>query len=79
MPEQPIGPILDGLGVTIDLPDSALVESAVVLAKVVHADGSVAVALSDSAGMSWLEQLALIAAAKQIVDDRPFGHPEDDD
>ncbi|MET0416042.1 MAG: hypothetical protein ABW022_08480 [Actinoplanes sp.] len=78
MPEQPIGPILDGLGVTIDLPDGALVEAAVVTAKVVHADGSVAVALSDSEGMSWLDQLGLVSASAQIVNERPFEHPDDE-
>lgn len=79
MPEQPIGPILDGLGATIDLEDGDLVEHAVVLAKVHLASGGVSVALSDSAGMSWLEQLGLIAAATQIVNDRPFEHPDRDD
>jgi hypothetical protein len=76
MAEQPIGPILDGLGVKLDIDDGDLVESAVVLAKVVLPDGRVSVALSDSEGMSWLEQLGLIAAATQIVNARPFEHPD---
>jgi hypothetical protein len=74
--DQPIGPILDGLGVTIDLENGDLVEHAVVLAKVHLAGGGVSVALSDSDGMTWLEQLGLIAAAQQIVNDRPFEHPD---
>jgi hypothetical protein len=77
MAEQQIGPILDGLGTTIDLADGDLVEHAVVLAKVHSVDGAVSVALSDSDGMSWLEQLALIAAATQIVNERPFQHPDE--
>jgi hypothetical protein len=79
MPDQPIGPILDGLGVTIDVDDGDLIENALVISKCVLADGGVAVVLSDSAGMSWLEQLGLIAAATQIVNDRPFAHPDSDD
>lgn len=73
---QPIGPILDGLGVMIDLGDGALVEVALVVAKVVTPDGVVNVSLSDSAGMSWLDQLALVAAAQQIVNAQPFEHPD---
>lgn len=77
MPEQPIGPILDGLGVTIDLDDGDLIEAVVVIAKVYLADGgSVSVTLADSAGMSWLDQLALVTAANQIVNERPFDHPD---
>lgn len=78
MAEQPIGPILDGLGVTLDLDDGDLVESAVVILKVVNATGTVTVALQDSAGMDWLAQLALISAAKQIVDGTPFSNLDGD-
>lgn len=79
MTEQPVGPILDGLGVTMPLDDGDLIESALVISKCVLADGTVTVAISDSVGMSWLEQLGLIAAATQIVNDRPFAHPDSDD
>ncbi|GIM88883.1 hypothetical protein [Paractinoplanes toevensis] len=54
MADQPIGPILDGLGVAIDLNEGDLVESALVIAKVVNADGQTTVGLFDSAGMDWL-------------------------
>ena len=77
MPDQPIGPILDGLGATINLADGDLVEHAVVLVKVHRADGSVSVALSDSAGMSWLEQLGLVAAAQRIVNNWQIEQPDD--
>ncbi len=78
MPDQPIGPVLDGLGATLDLPDGALVEQAVVITKIVHEDGSVALALSDSAGLCWIDQLGLLSAATQIVNERPFQHPDDE-
>lgn len=76
MAEQPLGPVIEGLGAAIDLDDGDLVESALVISKVVRADGNVTVSLSNSAGMSWLEQLGLITAAGQIVNDRPFDHPD---
>ncbi len=78
MSDQPAGPILDGLGVTLDLDDGDLVETALVITKVITADGTVTVGLSDSHGMSWLDQLALVAAAQQIINDRPFDHPHDE-
>lgn len=72
MAEQPAGPILDGLGVTIDLEPTDLVESAVVLLKTIDADGHVGVEIVNSAGMDWLGQLAIITAAQRIVNDDPF-------
>jgi len=72
MAEQPIGPILDGLGVTVDLDEGDLIESAVVLLKTVDSSGGVGVVIADSAGMDWLGQLALVTAAKSIVDDHRF-------
>lgn len=77
MADQPIGPILDGLGVTIDLDDGDLIESALVLAKHVDADGLVSLSLASSDGMSWLEQLGLLAAAQQIVNSQHWDHPDD--
>jgi hypothetical protein len=76
--EQPIGPILDGLGITVELDDGELIESALVLAKSVSSDGSVALAVASSVGMSWLEQLGLIAAAQRVANDRPLEHPDCD-
>jgi acyl-CoA hydrolase len=77
MTDQPIGPILDGLGVTIDLDDGELVESALVITKLVNADGQVLLGLHGSDSMSWLEKLGLIQAAKQRVSDAPWSEPDD--
>lgn len=77
MPEQPIGPVLDGLGVTMSLDDGDLIESALVLAKHVDSDGIVSVTLASSEGMSWLEQLGLIAAAQQVVNQQQWDHPDE--
>jgi acyl-CoA hydrolase len=78
MAEQPIGPILDGLGVTIDLDDGELVETALVVTKLVNADGQVLLGLYGPDGMSWLEKLGLIEAAKQRVTSAAWSDRNDD-
>jgi hypothetical protein len=72
-----VGPILDGLGVVIDLADGDLVADALVIAKVVSDDGSVSVSLSTSDAMSWLDQLALVTAASDVVR-RPYEQVDTD-
>lgn len=67
MSEQPAGPVLDGLGVTLELEAGDLVASALVLAKVVTANGQTQLLIADSEGMSWLDQLGLVAAADAII------------
>ncbi len=78
MTDQPAGPILDGLGLTIDLSDGDLVSDAVVIAKVVSGDGSVSVSLSSGESMSWLDQFGLIAAAHRVVVTTHFETRDDD-
>lgn len=72
MAEQPAGPIIDGLGIVIDLEDGDLVADAVILTKVVTADGEVSLSVSSSESMSWLDQLGVIAAASDLVRGRPY-------
>lgn len=79
MNEQPIGPILDGLGATIGLDDGDLVASAFVIAKVVEPNGNVSLALSSSDGLSWIEQNGLLASAQQIVNQTSISQKDDDD
>lgn len=79
MAEQPIGPILDGLGVTIDLDDGELVENVLVLAKTVDESGGVALTVANSVGMSWIEQLGLLAAAQQVLNGNSYGPPDGTD
>lgn len=78
MADQPAGPILDGLGVTIDLSDGDLVSDAVVIAKVVDGEGNVTVSLSSSESMSWLDQYGLLSAAHQVVISSNFETRDDD-
>lgn len=77
MTEQPIGPILDGLGTTIDLEDGDLVASAFVIAKVVDRDGDVALTLASSEGLSWIDQNGLLTSAQQIVNQAEIGKKGD--
>ncbi|MEU0937595.1 hypothetical protein [Embleya sp. NPDC005971] len=75
----PAGPILDGLGVTVDLEDGDLPAGAVVLLKVVDRDGEVSVGIADSEGSTWLDQLALVTAARDIIGQARYSGPEFDD
>jgi hypothetical protein len=77
--EQPIGPILDGLGTTIYLDDGDLVASAFVIAKVIESNGEVSLALASSDGLSWIEQNGLLASAQQIVSQTSIGRTGDND
>lgn len=79
MTEQLIGPILDGLGTTIDLDDGDLVASAFVIAKVIDRDGDAVLTLASSDGLSWIEQNGLLASAQQIVGQTSIGRKNDDD
>lgn len=78
MTAQPAAPILDGLGVTLDLDDGDLVANAIVLAKVVGSDGQVGLVISDDTTTTWLDQLALVTAAQDILRSGQFTERDDD-
>lgn len=67
MSEHQAGPIIDGLGITFELNDGDLIASALVVAKVVNAEGKVTLLIADSEGMTWLDQLGLITAASDLI------------
>jgi hypothetical protein len=69
--DQPIGPILDGLGIQIDL-EGELVETALVITKLVTDDGQVLLGLYGPDSLSWLEKLGLIEAAKNRITSTPW-------
>jgi hypothetical protein len=77
--EQPAGPIVDGLGITLDVDEGCLVSDAVLLAKVIGPDGTSIVAISDNPSMDWLTQYALIKAAERIIDTQQFLTVGEDD
>lgn len=77
MTEQPIGPILDGLGTRIDLDDGDLISAAFVIAKIVDVDGDVSLALASSEGLSWIDQNGLLTSAQQILGQAEIGKKGD--
>lgn len=72
-------PTLEQLGISIDLGAGDLIASAVMITKIVKPDGSVVVGIYDSDGMSWVDQLGLLAAAKEIIRDNSSFDPGEDD
>ncbi|MFF6931495.1 hypothetical protein [Streptomyces californicus] len=77
--EQKIGDILDGLGVALDMDDGDLIASALVIAKVIDADGDAHLAMMTSDGLSWIEQNGLLASAQQVVSQRHVDRKGDDE
>lgn len=77
--EQKIGDILDGLGVTLDMDEGDLIASALVIAKVIDAEGDVSLAMMTSDGLSWIEQNGLLASAQQVVSQREVDRKGDDE
>jgi hypothetical protein len=64
--EQPVGPIVDGLGITVDLDAGVLVTDAVVVLKTIDPDGHVSLSCSWGDGMSWVERLGMLRAAEPM-------------
>jgi hypothetical protein len=64
---RPAGPILDELGVTLDLADDDRITEVLVIAKSTNlANGDVALTISVN-DLDWIAQLGLLSAASQIV------------
>ncbi|PYC83439.1 hypothetical protein C7C46_08890 [Streptomyces tateyamensis] len=64
--DQPLGPIIDGLGVAAHLADGELAAAAVVLLKVLQADGSTRLSLAYSDGLGWIERAGMLRVAELI-------------
>lgn len=60
---QPIGQLLDSLGVTSTIAPDDLPVAALVLLKVVDATGDVRLILAYSDGMDWITRLGMLTAA----------------
>ena len=60
---KPIGQLLDALGVTSTIAPDDLPAAALVLLKVVDADGDVRLAAAWSDGMDWITRLGMLTAA----------------
>ncbi|KPI31336.1 hypothetical protein OV320_2552 [Actinobacteria bacterium OV320] len=77
MSDQKLGPILDGLGNTLELDEGDLIVSAFVICKVVGEDGRVSLGLSSSEGLSWVDQNGLLYSAQQIVNQAEVTNGDD--
>ena len=64
---KPIGDIIDALGVTADIADGDLPAAVVVILKVVGDEGAAGLVVAVNEGCSWLEQLGMTEAARQII------------
>lgn len=62
---QPVGPLLDSLGVEREVVEGELVVGAVVLLKVLEDDGTVTLRSAWSPGMSWIERVGMHTAAAE--------------
>lgn len=66
MTSQPIGQLLDTLGVTADLDDGDMPVDALVLLKVVKADGEVSLVKGSSESLDWILSLGMLTAGIEI-------------
>jgi hypothetical protein len=68
MSDRPVGPILDGLGVTFDLDEDDLITEVVVVGKVsrMSESGGTSIVIGTNDGMDWISQLGLLEAARQV-------------
>ena len=73
------GDDLTKLGLRVELEDGDLIAGVVVVAKVISENGNVTVTVQASDGTSWLDQLALIAAAHNYVQTERWHTSDDDD
>lgn len=57
------GQIVDNLGIAVSLEPDELVSDALVLVKIVDAEGGIRMSTSWSEGMDWITRLGLVTAA----------------
>lgn len=66
MADEPIGQILDALGVTLDLDEGDMPVDAHVLVKIVKADGSVSLVKAVSESLDWITLVGMLTAALHV-------------
>lgn len=66
MANQPIGQLLDTLGVTADLDDGDMVTDAHTILKVVKANGDVTLIKATSETLDWVTALGMLTAVLEI-------------
>ena len=65
-PEQPIGDILDGLGIVATVEPGTLVASAIVILKTVLPDGQTRLSVAYSDGLGWIERAGMLHVAASV-------------
>lgn len=78
MPEQPVGQMLDALGLAADIDEDDMVADAVVVLKVVQADGSIALAIGTTDSRDWISQRGLLHSALELANGQ-YSRTGDDD
>lgn len=78
MADQPLGQLLDALGVTADLDAGDMPTDAVVLLKVVKTDGTVSMIKGASETLDWITALGMVTAAQEIENSGYVNSAEDD-
>ena len=68
---QPLGQMLDALGVTPSPAPGEMCSDAVVVMKVVDDEGRVSMRVAWSEGMSWIERVGLLRCAERVELPRP--------
>lgn len=72
---EPIGNLLNSLGIDLDLDDDELVAGAIVLLKTVDTDGEVGLRIRWSDGLGYLERIGMLHASRAIeTDNLGCGH-----
>lgn len=66
MADQPVGQLIDALGVRIDLDEGDLPTDAYVVLKVVKADGAVSLVNGRSESLDWITAIGMITAAQAV-------------
>lgn len=66
MNAQPIGQLLDSLGVAADLDEGDMATDAHVILKVVKANGDVAIVKATSESLDWITALGMLTASQEI-------------
>jgi hypothetical protein len=74
---RPIGDVINGLGIEATLDEGELVAGAIVLLKVIDADGDVRLSATYSDGLSWIERTGMVHVAETMEARRNFA-PDDE-
>ncbi|MFF7191745.1 hypothetical protein ACFZAR_42890 [Streptomyces sp. NPDC008222] len=63
---KPIGDLIDSLGIGSTVSPGELVSGAIVILKVVQADGSTRLSMTSSDGLGWIERAGMLRVAEQL-------------